>query len=175
MWMENWKGGNKNKNGRYNGRPGRRIEEISSSPPIRELSCSVVQADRQIAASDMCWESSRRWANDRRGESDRWLPSGKWARRAFPMVCIKTAWTWIVGSLIKENSIHTSCSRLEEKCHSDLTVCVWFSQMKTFYISKTMGVASSQYCTGKEKKKQLLSSSNTCQQFSGLKWGKGNM
>lgn len=74
---------------------GRRIEEVSSPPSFRELSCSDVQlaikADRQIAASDMCWESSRRWANDRRGESDRWLPSGKWAHRAFPMVCVKTA------------------------------------------------------------------------------------
>lgn len=80
------------------GRSGRRVEEGSSPPPIRELSCSdvclAIQADGQIAANDMCWESSRRQANDRRRETGRWLPSGKYACRTIPMVYTKTARTF---------------------------------------------------------------------------------
>lgn len=43
---------------------GRRAGDVSSPPPIRELGCSdvclAVKADGQIAANDMCWESSQR-------------------------------------------------------------------------------------------------------------------
>lgn len=77
------------------GRSGRRTEEVSSPPPIRELSCSdvwlAIKADRQIAANDMCWESSQRWANDRRGETGRWLPSWKYACSTIPTVYPETA------------------------------------------------------------------------------------
>lgn len=88
-WGEEW--------GRYS-RAGRRAGEVSSPPPIREFGCSdvwlAVKADRQIAANDMCWESSQRWANDRRGEVGRWLTSGKYACSIIPVVWTKSAWTF---------------------------------------------------------------------------------
>lgn len=64
--------------------------EVSSPPPIRELGCSDVwlalKADGQIAASDMCWESSQGRANDGRGEAGRWLLSGTYTCFIVPLV-----------------------------------------------------------------------------------------
>lgn len=75
------------------GRAERHAGEVSSPPPIREYGCSdvwlAVKADRQIAANDMCWESSQRWANDMRGEDGRWLPSWKYTCITVPVVWVE--------------------------------------------------------------------------------------
>lgn len=75
------------------GRAERHAGEVSSPPPIREYGCSdvwlAVKADRQIAANDMCWESSQRRANDMRGEDGRWLLSWKYTCITVPVVWVE--------------------------------------------------------------------------------------
>lgn len=71
---------------------------ICSPPLIREHGCSdvclAVKADRQIAASAMCWESFERRANDMRGENGRWLPSWKYTCITVPAVWVEDVWTF---------------------------------------------------------------------------------
>ena len=92
-----WSDGIRRRKGRCS-RAGRRAREVSSPPPIGEFGCSdvwlAVKADRQLAANDMCCDSSQRWANDRRGEAGRWLPSGKYTCITVPVVWAETAWTF---------------------------------------------------------------------------------
>jgi len=116
------------------GRSGKRVEEVSSPPPIRELSCSdvwlAITADRQIAANDMCWESSQRWANDRRGEAGRWLPSGKYTCSAIPMVCTETTWTFGI------EAIRNGCYSV--KGRSDLYTLFQRGRLLSIYNDETM-------------------------------------
>lgn len=72
--------------------------DVSSPPPIRALGCSDVwlalKADGQIAASDMCWESSQGRTNDGRGEAGRWLLSGTYTGFTVPLVWAESASTF---------------------------------------------------------------------------------